>query len=82
MKPIVLDLTPEQLLELAPLLQRIGELSDAGTPGMLLAQIAAGQMRCGVLSHAHAVGVQEVMGSTSRKTMRTFADTPRSLFDA
>jgi hypothetical protein len=76
MKTVLLDLTEHQQEMLSPLLEEIGRLSDLGTPGMLLAQIAAGQMKCEVMDYEKAKALRAALGKTTDQTFRTFDDTP------
>lgn len=64
--PVIVDLTDEQQQQMGHLLAYAGDLAEAGTPGMVLAQVFRGQMRVGVMPPDKAVALQEALGITSR----------------
>ena len=53
-RPICVDLTDEQRKALKPLFYAAAQASDAGLPGMLVAQVFAYDMRVGFVSHEQA----------------------------
>lgn len=73
MKPIIIELTPEQRAELEPLFDMVRMSRDAGEDCMILAQVFVDAMRVGFLPQKYATAVHAAMGST-QKTYSMFAE--------
>jgi hypothetical protein len=68
MASLIIDLTEEQHFYLGGFLREIEEMSQAGKPGMLVAQVYGRSMVVGVIPHEKAIKVQEAMRGSSGKT--------------
>ena len=68
--PKLVELTDEQMEQLAPFFDVIAELDEAGTPGMFVAQVFALKMRVGIVPHDRALKIQEIMGGEVGATLR------------
>jgi hypothetical protein len=65
---ISVDLTDDQLCDIAPAFQKIKEAAASDQPGMLLAQIIGGSMKVFVASMDQAREMQRIMGTRVGKT--------------
>lgn len=64
---LIVQLTAEQVKQIAPAYAKLGELADAGKPGMLLAQIYGDHMRVGIMSHEAAHKIYEALGTPEER---------------
>ena len=61
-KTLIVDLTIQQEEELADLFEIVKETSDAGMPGMLIAQIqTCGKMEAGFVRYKEALRIQKIL---------------------
>lgn len=70
---LIVNLTAEQIKELSAALDKIGEMADAGKPGILFAQIYGDHMRVGIMSNDAALKFYDAIGTPEerRGTHRT-----------
>jgi hypothetical protein len=66
----IVQLTADQLAQIAADQELIAQLGREGTTGMLLAQIHGAEMRVGVLSPEKAKAVQVALGGNGNETIR------------
>lgn len=64
---LIVNLTAEQVAQLEGARAKIGELADAGKPGMLLAQIYGDHMRVGIMSNEAAHKMYEALGTPEER---------------
>ena len=71
---LVVNLTPWQQAELADAYAQIAEMSAAGAPGMLVAQLYPDHMVVGVVEHDKAKQLQTAFGARPGHISRTAFD--------
>lgn len=81
---VIVGLTQEQIEAIAGEMRMIDEMAEAGTPGMLIAQVYSDHMFVGAIGEAAALGIQRVLcpakvGSTSRSAYDRAGDKPAPL---
>lgn len=61
---IEIDLTPDQIMQIAPYMERAAQQAAKGRPSMVAAQILGAHMRVGYVSHetAKALGKRDTKG--------------------
>ena len=64
---LILNLTPEQVERLAGARAKIGEMADAGKPGILMAQIYGDHMRVGIMSNEAAHKLYDALGTPEER---------------
>ena len=64
---LIVNLTAEQVKQLAGARAKIGELADAGKPGMLVAQIYGDHMRVGIMSNETAHKIYDALGTPQER---------------
>lgn len=64
---LIVNLTAEQVKQLSGARAKIGELADAGKPGMLVAQIYGDHMRVGIMSNEAAHKIYDALGTPQER---------------
>jgi len=71
----IIGLDQWQQGHIAPLLDNLAALAEAGRPGMIVGQVFDGHMVCGVLTHDESLAMQQIMG-TPQGQLRVSAHGP------
>lgn len=59
---LIINLTDEQVENMASVYEKIKEMDDSGKPGALIAQVYSDHMRVGILNNADVRKIQEALG--------------------
>ena len=74
---VIIELTLEQMRDLAAERDKLGAMEEAKAPGMMIAQVFGDHMKVGVIDNEKARALQRAFGAENDgKTVRTAYDVP------